>query len=41
MEVYIPTAEEKETFKAASQDKVLEWLKGEVGEELTDGLWKQ
>ena len=38
MEVYIPTAEEKETFKAASQDKVLEWLKGEVGEELTDGF---
>ena len=38
MEVYIPTAEEKETFKEASQQPVLEWLKGEVGEELTDGF---
>ena len=36
MEVYIPTAEEKETFKEAAQEPVLEWLRGEIGSEYAD-----
>ena len=36
MEVYIPTEEEKATFKDAAQEPVLEWLRGEVGAEYTD-----
>lgn len=38
MEVYIPTQEEKETFKDAAQEPVLEWLRGEIGEEYTDAF---
>ena len=36
MEVYIPTAEEKETFKEAAQEPVLEWLRGEIGSDYAD-----
>lgn len=32
VEVYAPSAEEKETFKVV-QEPVMEWLKGEIGEE--------
>lgn len=32
MEVYAPTAEEKETFRVC-QEPVIEWLKGQIGEE--------
>lgn len=40
MAVYIPTEEEKATFKDASQEPVLEWLRGEVGDEYTDAFMK-
>lgn len=32
VEIYAPTTEEKETFKVA-QEPVMEWLKGEIGDE--------
>lgn len=35
VEVYAPNAEEKETFKIA-QAPVVEWLKGEIGDEVVD-----
>lgn len=35
MEVYGPTAEEKETFRVA-QEPVMEWLKGQIGDEPVD-----
>lgn len=37
VEVYAPSAEEKETFKVV-QEPVIEWLKGEIGEEPVDAF---
>lgn len=37
VEVYAPSAEEKETFKVV-QEPVMEWLKGEIGEEPVDAF---
>lgn len=39
VEVYAPSAEEKETFKVV-QEPVIEWLKGEIGEEPVDAFVK-
>ncbi len=36
LEVYAPNAEEKDTFKTATQGPVLEWLRGEIGDEPVD-----
>ena len=38
MNIYIPTKEEKATFQDASQEPVLKWLKGEVGDEYVSGF---
>lgn len=37
VEVYAPSAEEKETFKVV-QEPVIEWLKGEIGDEPVDAF---
>lgn len=37
MEIYVPTAEEKETFRVC-QEPVIEWLKGQIGAETVDGF---
>lgn len=36
MEIYYPTEEEKATFKDAAQEPVVEWLRGEVGDEFVE-----
>ena len=38
MAIYIPSEEEKATFQDASQEPVLKWLKGEIGDEYVDGF---
>ncbi len=41
MKVYIPTPEEKEAFKKASQPAVVEYLQGQLGKELVDRFLKE
>lgn len=38
LQVYTPTAEEKATFKDASQEPVVEWLKEEIGTDYVDSF---
>lgn len=40
MEVYAPTSEEREQFKKATQQPVIEWMKGQVDSEWIDGVLK-
>lgn len=41
MKIYIPNEEEKLTFKEASQEPVLLWLKGQIGDEYVDSFMKE
>ena len=40
MQVYFPTAGEKAEFRKVSQPAVIEYLKGELGEDMVDGFLK-
>jgi tripartite ATP-independent transporter DctP family solute receptor len=40
MEIYVPTAAERQQFKAKAQAPVLGWLRKEVGNEWVDGMLK-
>jgi len=40
MEIYKPTPDELAMFREAAQGPVVEWLKGEIGAEVVDGMLK-